>query len=333
MEKISHNPDANLKKYVAFDLDSTLIKPKSGRKRPIDENDWIWFHECVPSKLKQLNFEGYHVLIITNQTANKLEVIINKIKQILEFLDFTITVFICYGDKYRKPCKRVLIENVTNTSFIKFYCGDAVGRPGDFSNSDLLFAFNSNIPITTPEEYFLEQSCIYNLPRSHTMEYSDPPSIESSENNIILMCGYPASGKSTFVNSLGNKYLVISQDVNKTKQKTRKLFIENVGKCPIVIDNTSPTMQSRKYFVDIAKQKNISIFCVHCITSINVAFHMNYYRTETDELANFIPPVVYYKYRKTFEEPQLCEGFVNIYRFAPNINEGIFKDYRFPLLE
>ena len=39
MNKLIHNPDTNLKKYVSFDLDYTLIKTKSKRKFPRDEND------------------------------------------------------------------------------------------------------------------------------------------------------------------------------------------------------------------------------------------------------------------------------------------------------
>lgn len=35
-----------------------------------------------------------------------------------------------------------------------FYCGDAAGRPSDFSDSDKQFALKQNIPFKLPEEYF-----------------------------------------------------------------------------------------------------------------------------------------------------------------------------------
>jgi bifunctional polynucleotide phosphatase/kinase len=147
----SFNPDANLKKYVAFDLDYTLIKTKSGKKFPQNEDDWMWLNKNVPKKLEQFHNDGYHVIVVSNQSSKKVEDVANKVKQIFDKLSITATVFICYGDEYRKPNCRVINEHI-NPAFIEFYCGDACGRVGDFSNSDLLFAFNLGIKFLTPED-------------------------------------------------------------------------------------------------------------------------------------------------------------------------------------
>ena len=39
-------------KVAGFDLDGTLIKTKSGRTYPKNENDWDWWNPSVPKKLK-----------------------------------------------------------------------------------------------------------------------------------------------------------------------------------------------------------------------------------------------------------------------------------------
>jgi len=40
------------RKIAAFDLDGTLIKTKSGYKIPKNGDDWMWWHDKVPKKLK-----------------------------------------------------------------------------------------------------------------------------------------------------------------------------------------------------------------------------------------------------------------------------------------
>lgn len=51
-------------KIAAFDLDSTLITPASGKRHAGDAGDWKWWHHSVPSRLRQLyNEEGYVTVI------------------------------------------------------------------------------------------------------------------------------------------------------------------------------------------------------------------------------------------------------------------------------
>ncbi|XBW35089.1 hypothetical protein QEN19_000651 [Hanseniaspora menglaensis] len=64
--------------------------------------------------------------------------------------------------EYRKPRIGMLSElyadfesKVSNVN-IKFYAGDAAGRPKDFSDSDKIFAENGKLLFKTPEEIFLE---------------------------------------------------------------------------------------------------------------------------------------------------------------------------------
>ena len=334
MNKLIHNPDANLKKYVSFDLDSTLIKTKSERIYPIDENDWIWLYDCIPEILKKLHFEGFHIIIITNQSEKKVPVITTKLNNICKLLDITITSLICYEEPYRKPCMRSILENF-NPKLIKFYCGDALGRPKDFANTDLLFGFNLNIPVTSPEEFFLQEKTLpYSIPPPLTLKHN-PIQLKYVENHVIIMSGYPASGKSSFAKYLADnyKYLIISQDIFKTAAKTRKAFLQALGKNPIIIDNTSPDIHSRRFYIEKAQEKQLQIDSIYCTTPINIAYHLNYIRCEQSEQPKFISKIVYYTFRKKFQQPSTDEGFTELYQYTPNIDKTIFENFRYPIIE
>lgn len=47
--------------------DHTLIVPKSGAKFPNGRNDWEWWDDSVPEKLKSLHEDGFKIVIWTNQ--------------------------------------------------------------------------------------------------------------------------------------------------------------------------------------------------------------------------------------------------------------------------
>ena len=59
-------------------------------------------------------------------------------------------------DKYRKPNKGMWDYTLLLMPLIKsgFYCGDAAGRPKDFSDSDLNFAKNIGLSFHLPEDMF-----------------------------------------------------------------------------------------------------------------------------------------------------------------------------------
>jgi len=50
---------------AGFDLDGTIIIPKSGRKFPIDENDWKIIDNKIINTIH--NLSGYNIVIFTNQ--------------------------------------------------------------------------------------------------------------------------------------------------------------------------------------------------------------------------------------------------------------------------
>jgi bifunctional polynucleotide phosphatase/kinase len=92
-------------KIAAFDIDYTLIITKSGKKFPVNAQDWLFFDKSVPAKLKELNDSGYRVLFISNQGGiekgtTKFADFKLKISDILAQADIPIFVLISTGETH-----------------------------------------------------------------------------------------------------------------------------------------------------------------------------------------------------------------------------------------
>jgi len=105
-------------KIAAFDFDSTLVTPASGKKFSRNANDWKWWHASVPGRLKELHEDGYRLAIVSNQggislkedgktaksDAKRLADFKTKVSSVLHQLDLPISMYAATGrDQYRKP--------------------------------------------------------------------------------------------------------------------------------------------------------------------------------------------------------------------------------------
>ncbi|CAI6284822.1 unnamed protein product [Periconia digitata] len=162
-------------KIAIFDLDSTLIVAKSGEVKGQDAADWVWWHDVVPTKLRQAFHRDFRIVIITNQgrlttthgaEAAAAQPFRDKVHNIFEALDLPVTIYVaCANDGWRKPRTRTwehLVDSIGPGRVIdvsaSYMVGDAAGRPNDHSDDDRHFAMNLGIPFQTPEEFFLAQS-------------------------------------------------------------------------------------------------------------------------------------------------------------------------------
>lgn len=137
--------------------------------------------------------------------------------------------------------------------------------------------------------------------------------------------GYPASGKSAVAKEYSDKgFTVLNRDKAGGKvidllPQLRQLI--KSGK-DVLLDNTFPTAESRKPFIEAADNLGESITCVWLATSIERAqfnactrmvrqhgklLHGDEIKRADDP--NIYPPVVLFKYRKAFEKPTTAEGF------------------------
>lgn len=366
-------------KIASFDVDGTLIATQSGARFPKDDNDWRILYPEIPGILKETYKNGYKIVLFTNQKGISLgrqseNGFKSKIESIQTKFGVPLQCFVSLGDgMYRKPLTGMWdnLEKTGNYSITidrseSFYVGDAAGREEnkkhkrkkDHSCADRLFALNLNVKFYTPEQFFLKDKTLepYSMPnfdpKSFTTDVSRPllepntSKLTSDKQEIIVLVGYPASGKSTFVETcLSPKgYVSISRDELKSWHKcvnlTEKLLKE--GKS-VVIDNTNPDIESRARYISLAQatkeRPKIHLRCFLMNVNIDQARHNNKFR----ELAGLVDSnhkgvtdMVLYTYRKNFQEPQTSEGFDEVVKVnvIPKFDDQHLKNlYSMYLLE
>lgn len=319
-------------KFAIFDLDSTLVTPKIGSKGngkgfPIDENDWKWQYSNTKSLLKNLDGNEYSIIIISNQGGmakgkQTYNVWTQKLNQICENLNLNLYVF-CSVDynKYRKPYPTWMYELVPNNIFdiidrkLSFYCGDAAGRKGDFSDTDYKFAMNCMLKFYTPEGLFLgKQDLLPDIEYPKITKKNVNFDFTPKNKDMIIMVGYPASGKSYIAEKLKNEhgYVIINQDTLKTKQKCTKMAIKLMeNNDSLVIDSTNPGITERNSWITLAKSYGYNIRVIEMTTPKEISMHNNYYRHWNKNI-NLIPKIAYNMFKSKYIKPRLSEEVTEI---------------------
>uniref|UniRef100_A0A8C4IH78 PNK FHA domain-containing protein n=1 Tax=Dicentrarchus labrax TaxID=13489 RepID=A0A8C4IH78_DICLA len=356
-------------KIAGFDIDGCIITTKSGKVFPTTPDDWRILYPEIQPRLASLLKKGYKVVFFTNQMGiakGKLrpEVFKSKVEDILTKLQLPVQVFVATGPGiYRKPvmgmwnhlCEKAN-DGVTVDHKQSFYVGDAAGRPEnwapgkkkkDFSCSDRLFALNIGLQFHTPEEYFLGwKSAPYSLPNfdprkiDSTAKLYDPPSasLTSSQTEVIVAVGFPASGKSTFFHThiIPKGYVYVNRDTLGSWQSC-------VSACEralkegrsVAVDNTNPEPESRKRYVDVAKATGVPCRCFLFSASLEQAKHNNRFRemTPSDKKHAKVNDMVFHSYKKHFVAPALSEGFSEILqihfvpKFKDSQSETLFRQF------
>lgn len=290
-------------KMAGLDYDHTLVKPKTKSTFSKDIDDWMWLRPGVPVMLKLLHKNGYALVVFTNQ-SQKFKMA--QIEKALATLNLPISIFIETEKEFKKPNPRMYNTYIKDKKRVNkedsFYVGDALGRPGDFADSDKEFAVNSGIKYKSPEE-------IFPFPAK-----AESPTIKTfpDHREIVLMVGYPGSGKSTYAQKTfgdNERYIILHGDDHKTeasiKKALKKALTENPNKS-VVLDATHSGKKKRKVFIDIAKEFNIPVRAIHITTSIEESMHRNLQREK------HVPKIALYMFRKHHEVPDLVEGLYEV---------------------
>lgn len=352
-------------KIAGYDVDGTIITTKSGRVFPKDCDDWQLAFNEVPGVIKEIVTQGFKVVFFTNQAGvsnGKVQIrdLKRKLENIVSKLNVPVQIFVSTGKGlYRKPVTgswEVLTKQKNDGIPIElnesFYCGDAAGRPEkkeikrkkDHSCADRLFALNVGIKFFTPEEHFQRKPAQdwikpeFDPTNLKILPFTIPDfaTLFKTEQEAIVMVGYPASGKSYFAKQYleTRGYVYINRDTLKTWQKCVAVLEDTLkqGKSA-VIDNTNPDRESRKRYVDACKKHKVPVRCFLMLTSDKQSRHNNTFREIVDPSHAVISEMVFNGYKSKFQEPNLSEGFAQIVRvnFVPNFenpdDEKLYKSY------
>ncbi|KAJ5084375.1 hypothetical protein NUU61_008954 [Penicillium alfredii] len=349
-EKQAQKPPAERQKIAAFDLDSTVIKTASGNVFPKSATDWRWWHAAVPGRLRELNSEGFQVVILSNQKkisiqkdlkggrsdSKSLAMFKEKITAVMTELDIPLSVYAATTDPlYRKPRPGMWREFLDDYDLDiagvdlpgSFFVGDAAGRPGDHSAVDRGIATNIGIAFKTPEEFFLgeEPAPVTGVfdPTSYMKPDPDEPGPSPFSRmhpvELVIFCGSPGAGKSTFywnhLKPLG--YERVNQDILKSRPKCLKVAREHLEeKKSVAVDNTNADPEIRAHWTALAKELDVPIRCVQFISSPGLCQHNNAVRAANKELnpesRASLPGIAFGDFARRFKEPTLDEGFADI---------------------
>jgi len=284
-------------KMASFDYDWTIVNPKDGKTFPSSIDDWIWLYPGVPEKIKQYYEDGYMIVVFTNQSKKwKCE----QIQMVMKQLEIPLFVVIATDKSDYKP-NPILFNTSFRDNINKedsFFVGDALGRKSDFSDSDKVFAENIGIKCYSPEDIFTNKTDTFEL-----------PIIPLSANpEIIIMVGYPGSGKSTIAENICKRdnYIHIAGDIYKTSSKMIKASLEYISQSKsIVFDATHSSIKKRKEFIDLSKKYNYEVKCIHTATSLDISYKRNKSRCDEKQ----VPKIAYAVYTKYYDEPTEEEGF------------------------
>jgi len=316
-------------KIASFDFDWTLIKPKSNRVFPKDEDDisLLFTKQVIKTKLENEIKDGKRIVIFSNQSGKKAESFRKRAEWFLRQMDYIPMAFFCsYGDNLNRKPEPGMWSYFSGDQSVdlknSFYVGDAAGRKKDFSCSDRKFAYNIGINFYTPEEYFLGGDRDKNWkwgginPVSYVLpSYCKEEEVifETKPSEIIIMTGLPGSGKSSFVKNNLQDYIVINQDTLKTKEKClkeTKLALLAPGDKSIVIDNTNPSPDTRKEYINLAKRYNYNVRSITMKTEPELAKHLTKVRCRINPVKyKPIPKIAFNIYNKKFIKPSIDEGF------------------------
>jgi bifunctional polynucleotide phosphatase/kinase len=351
-------------KIVCFDLDDTLITTKSGAKFAANQNDWKILYENIPCTLEKYLKDGFKIVVFTNQggiskgKTNKNEWS-NKVNAVQKFLNVPLQVYSATEtDYYRKPAIGMweLMANDFNGKVKidlnkSMYVGDAAGRPKtknrgkDFSDSDHKFAKNIGISFHTPEMFFKGEKetlpefefdpkslKIPNQTLFKGIKSADEKSkLKGTQVEMIIFIGSPGSGKSTFYHTYlkPNGYIHVNQDTLKNAQKCLKVSEEELSKGnSVVIDNTNPSLEARKQYIDLAKSLKVGIRTFVFNFSKDLVFHLNEMRGTNvfrSHNSKSVADVIIHTWYKKFVQPSPKEGFSEILEVnfipGPFVNE------------
>lgn len=289
-------PIAVSNKIAAFDLVNTLIWSDRGHRVPQGDM-WVWRDEGLPALLAKLIKDQWTVVIFSNYVSTGLDEFKARLEQIFKDVGSDFFVFASLvSDEYKKPNTGMwkLFESYLGNQVPdpdSFYVGD---RAGDLTQEDPMFWVGGD-----DKEFANNIGLNFYLPIDLPLPV---PTYQLAIPSIIIMVGQPGSGKSTWAKWFAdqNNFELISGDIIKSPAKRVQLAADYLDQQRgVIIDATSPTLNSRRPYIELAENKGIPAI-------IAWATRPGWYYNK--ERAKPVPDVALYTYSKNFERPTTAEG-------------------------
>ena len=147
---------------------------------------------------------------------------------------------------------------------------------------------------------------------------------------IIMLCGYPGSGKSTISKYfIEMEYKLIDGDKLSTNKMINMMLDLMKQNKSMIIDGTFLTKKSRKYYIDVIKNENekYNIALIEVTTDPYESYVRNVKRSmDKASKRNLIKLNTYQQMFKKYQSPNLSEGFSTIEYFPkPTIKGGYLR--------
>jgi len=289
-------------RYVAgFDIDWTMTFSENSLfpKGPGD----IYLLPHRKEYISYLFKQGYTIAFFTNQNCATSQEKLKRLARMSEFIEILgIPCYVFVSTKKDSISWKPDVESWKKFLSIvqfdvdfQFYCGDAGGRPQDFSDSDKVFAESIGVKYLTPDQVF---------PYTQV-----PKAVLSRKHQMIVFVGMPGSGKSSYykkyLEPLG--YVYANQDTLGTRAKVLKTVnaaLKNGEN--VVVDATNPTRTEkmsdkgrktagRDEFYHLAESAGFRVVILYFLRD---GYGWNKLRTKK------VPDIIYHSYFKNLDSPR-----------------------------
>lgn len=334
---------------AAFDLDATLLAwghPRGGINAHGVAADARLQYPCVASRVAQLHRGGHVVAVLSNQgwQGSSEEIARRRFELLHELLGGQIPFYgfaALQWDHHRKPSVgmwQALVAQLGRAVDMaqSFFVGDAAGRPQDHSCTDRQFAANAGLRFLTPEEFFLHQPVSPNWSWGASFDVrawlascplAPPPQLPRPGKTleVVLCCGFPASGKSTYCLAHFASHVYVNADQLKSTAACHSAVGAALQqRRSVVVDNCNLGRSTRRPYVELASQYGVSVVRVLRFTApVELCKHLNALRHRC-HLGRAVPNAAYTRLVPTLEEPSLDEGLssIEVVPFVPAFRDG-----------